>query len=447
MNLARRIQGMQAFYTLSGGQLVSTVGSGMTRFGLGIWVFTETGDTTAYTLLLFFAIFPIGFGSLLSGPFVDRLNRRHVLIAANIVASLSTLVIALLYFTDLLQLWHLYAALFVNGIANAFILPSLDSSAPLLVPKEQLGRASGLTQLIQSMETIVSPSLAGFVIGIFGLGTIFVIDFVTFSASINALFLSDIPHSKREADSPKTSILQDFVVGLRYIRQRPALMYLMGLFAISMFLLPGVAYSLVTPLILTFADEATLGLIISGFGVGSMVGGIALGVWGGPTRRMPGILGAMTVVGLAAILIGSFQNAFTIGAGFFITGISFVFIMGLSRVIWQTKVEPHMLGRVFALQIAVGVLSQSAGVLLTGPLADGIFEPLLMSGGALANSIGLWIGTGAGRGMALMFIIVGFIELVIVLASLSLRYVRQIEDQLPDQTMDGPQPETSVVTP
>ncbi|GAB4514923.1 MAG: MFS transporter [Anaerolineae bacterium] len=444
---AQRIKGMQAFYTLSGGQLVSTVGSGMTRFGLGIWVFTETGDTTAYTLLLFFAIFPIGIGSLFSGPFVDRLNRRHVLIAANIVASLSTLVIALLYFTDLLQLWHLYGALFVNGVANAFILPSLDSSAPLLVPKERLGRASGLTQLIQSMETIVSPSLAGFVIGIFGLGAIFIVDFVTFSASIIALVLSDIPQSKHKTESPKTSVLQDFMMGLRYIRQRPALMYLMGLFATTMFLLPGVAYSLVTPLILTFADEATLGLIISGFGVGSMVGGIALGIWGGPQRRMPGILSAMTIVGLAAILTGSFQNAFVIGAAFFITGIGFVFIMGLSRVIWQTNVEPYMLGRVFALQIAVGVLSQSAGVLLTGPLADQVFEPLLTSSGALADTVGQWIGTGAGRGMALMFIIVGIIQLIIVLASFSVRYIRHIEDQLPDHTLEAPQPEVSVVSP
>lgn len=429
---AKSFKGLRAFYALSAGQLVSTVGSGMTRFGLGIWVFTETGDTTAYTLLLFFAIFPIGIGSLFSGPFVDRLNRRKVLIWANIVASFSTLVIALLFFTDQLQLWHLYLALFVNGIANAFILPSLDSVSPLLVPKEQLGRASGFTQLIQSMETIVSPSLAGFIISIFGLGAIFIVDFITFSASIIALFLSDIPQVTSPSNNTKSNALQDFRVGLQYIRQRPALMYLMGLFAITMFLLPGVAYSLVTPMVLTFASETTLGFIISSFGIGSMIGGIALGIWGGPQKRLPGILTAMTVVGLAAILIGWFQNAVIIGIGFFITGFGFVFIMGLSRVIWQTKVDSHMLGRVFALQIAVGVLSQSAGVLLTGPLADHIFEPLLMSGGVLVESLGLWIGTGAGRGMALMFIIVGISELVIVLSSLASPFIRQIEDGLPD---------------
>lgn len=436
MRLSRRLTGIQAFYTLTAGQFVSTIGSGMTRFGLGIWVLKETGDTTAYTLLLFFAVFPIGLGSFVSGPFIDRLDRRRVMLIANMVASFSTLVIAILYFSQVLQVWHLYLALFVNGIANAFILPALDSSVPLLVTKDQLGRASGLTQLVQSLETILSPSLAGFVIGFLNIGAIFIIDFVTFSASIIALFVIDIPKPKIQSVTERTNLIQDFVLGLQYIRQQPAFIYLLGLFSITMFLLPGVAYSLVTPMVLNFASEQAVGLITSAFGVGSLVGGILLGVWGGPRQRVLGILIAMSMASFATIVIAWRENVFLIAVGFFITGISFVFIMGLNRVIWQTKAKTEMLGRVFALQIALGVISQSAGILLTGPLAQTVFEPLMKADGALASTFGGLLGLGDGRGMAVMFILVGLTQLMIVVFSLLVPSIRNLEHRIPDKSMD-----------
>ncbi|MEM7802621.1 MAG: MFS transporter, partial [Chloroflexota bacterium] len=183
----------KAFYTIMVGQLVSTIGSSMTRFGLGIWVLNETGDTGAFTLLLFFAVLPVGIGSLFAGPLVDRWNRRTTLIIGNITASLSTLVIMLLFFADQLAFWHLLVAVTVNGVANAFVLPSLEASVPLLVSKDQLGRAAGLTQMIQALEVILGPALAGLLIGSLGLGAIFITDFVTFGAVLIALFLVFIP--------------------------------------------------------------------------------------------------------------------------------------------------------------------------------------------------------------------------------------------------------------
>jgi len=165
-----RLHGERAFGGILAGQLVSSVGSAMTRFGLVIWTLAETGDTTAYSLLLLASFLPLGLGALVAGPLVDRWDRRRVMIVANAVASLSTLAIALLYVTESLATWHLYVALFVNGIANAFVLPAFDASVPLLVRKEQLGRAAGLSQMIAGLEMILGPALAGIVLGAFGLG-------------------------------------------------------------------------------------------------------------------------------------------------------------------------------------------------------------------------------------------------------------------------------------
>ena len=427
------LTGIRAFYLLVLGQFVSTIGSAITRFGLSVWVFTQTGSVSDYTMLVFFSIFPIGFGALIAGPLVDRWDRRKVMIISDTIAGLSTLVLALLFLFDSLALWQLYLALFINGAASAFARPALEASVALLVPKAQLGRASGLTQLIGSLETILSSAVAGFIVGTFGLGIVFLIDVVTFGFNIVVLLLIAVPKVVQSgAFQPINSFWNDFRVGLRYILQRPALIYLLGLFTITMFLLPGIAYSLVTPLVLSFANEQALGLILAGFGSGLLIGGLGLTFWGGAQRRMNGILAAMMTAGLAAILISLRENTFLIGLGFVLTGISFAFIMGLNRVIWQTKVAPEMLGRVFALQLALGVGGQSLGVLFAGALADALFEPLMNTTGALAQSVGLLIGTGPGRGIAFMFLIVGLIQLLMVSLAVFQPKIRLLEDHLPD---------------
>jgi MFS family permease len=126
---------LSAFYALLVGQFISTMGSAMTRFGLSVWVYTETASTAAYTTLTFFAVFPVGIGALIAGPLVDRWDRRRVMIISDAIAGCSTLVVALLFVFDQLALWHLYALLSVNGIARAFSRPALDASVPLLIPQ------------------------------------------------------------------------------------------------------------------------------------------------------------------------------------------------------------------------------------------------------------------------------------------------------------------------
>lgn len=433
MSNHRSLIGMKAFYALVAGQFVSAMGSAISRFGLSVWVFQETGSTSAYTTLMFFAVFPVGFGALIAGPLVDRWNRRRVMMLSDSVAAISTLILALLFVLNALEIWHLYIGLFVNGIASAFSRPALDASVASLVPKDKLNRASGISQLTGALETILSSALAGFIVGAFGLGAAFLIDFLTFGINIAVLLFTFIPQpALSQAEQVARSFWKDFGIGLRYVRQRPAMIYLLALFSVTMFLLPGVAYSLVTPLVLSFANEEALGLILSGFGVGSLIGGTLMAMGLGSKRRMRAILISMLTVGLAAILIGLRENTLLIGIGFVITGIGFVFIIGLNRVIWQLKAAPDVLGRIFALQLALGVGAQSLGVLLSGALAEHVFEPLLLEGGSLVNSIGSVIGTGAGRGMALMFLLVGVVELLLVLYSALTPSVRRLEDELPD---------------
>ena len=427
--------GARAFYAITFGQLVSLVGSGMTRFGLGIWVLKETGDTTAYTALLFFAVLPVGLGSIFTGTLIDIWNRRVIMLIGNTVASLSTLVAALLFFSGALEIWHLFIVLTVNGLANAFVMPSMEASVPMLVEKEKLGRAAGLTQMSISMEIIISPALAGLLIASAGLGFIFIIDFVTFGASVLALALSAIPQPPRASQlTERRSLLGEFVFGLRYIAERPPFVYLMVFVTITMFLMPGIGYALSTPLALSVADERAAGLILSSFGVGALISGVLLTAWGGPKRRMTGMLVGLALAGLASVAVGLRESVPLIAGGVFFIGVTFMFMFGLNRVIWQVKAAPEVLGRIFSLRVAFGIGAQSLGVLVAGPLAQHVFEPMMAEGGALAGNVGSIIGVGDGRGIALMYIIGGLALIALVAVSALVRRIRLMEDLLPDQT-------------
>ncbi len=437
MKKIRQYNGINAFYALLTGQFISLVGSGMTRFALSVWILAKTGDTAAYTTMIFFAVFPAGLGALFAGPFIDRWDRRKLFIWANLIASLSILAIAILYFTNSLMIWHLYVALGINGIASAFISPAMQSSARLLVPAEKLNRASGLSQLLRPMEAILAPSLAGFIMGTFSLNLVFIIDFVTFIVNVAVLSMIVIPQPPQgTAHSSRINFWADLSAGFRYIQERPPFLILIGLFTLILFLLPGLGYSLITPLVLSFESQRVLGLIMSVYGVGSIIGGALLATWK-DQRRMSGILAAMALAGCAAILMGLWENPWTIGIGVFLTGLSFVMVTGLNQVIWQVKSAAQIQGRLFALMGALAVGGQSLGILVAGPLASKVFQPMLQEGGILADSIGILIGIGPGRGMALMFILLGLLVLGIALVSWLSPTIRLLEDRLPDNEVNN----------
>jgi predicted MFS family arabinose efflux permease len=309
----------------------------------------------------------------------------------------------------------------------------MQSSARLLVPKERLNRASGLSQLLRPLEAILAPSLAGFIVGSFGLEVVFIIDVVTFFINILILWMINIPRPPQAAErAGRMKFWAELSAGFRYIRERPAFITLISLFTLTLFLLPGMAYSLITPLVLSFETEKTLGLILSAYGVGSIIGGVFLASQRENRRRMNGILTALMVASFAVILMGLWENPWTIGLGVFLTGLSFVFVTGLNQVIWQVKSAPEMQGRLFALMGTLAVGGQSLGILFAGPLASRVFQPMLEAGGALADSIGKIIGVGPERGMAFMFILLGLIVLGMVLVSWLNPSVRLLEDRLPD---------------
>ncbi|MBI5878930.1 MAG: MFS transporter [Chloroflexi bacterium] len=431
--IKRSIVGVRAFAVVWFGQVISFIGSGMTSFALGVWVYQTTGSITQFALTSLFIILPrVALGPLV-GALVDRWDRRNVMIISDAGGGLSTLSIALLILAGRLEIWHIYLAIFICGIFDTLRWPAMTAATTQLVPKEQFGRASGLLQIVSAGTLLVSPLVAGVLIGTIGLQGVILADFMTFLIAILTLLLVRIPRPETTAEGQagKGSLLHESAYGWTYITARPGLLALLVFLSIANFLMELDAV-LFTPMILSFASTATLGMALSLGGIGYLVGSIVMSAWGGTKRRIHTVMVSMLLVGLFMALIGLRASIPLATASLFLCLVFYPITISANQAIWQSKVAPDVQGRVFAIRQAFFLATPLLAYLITGPLADGVFEPLLRVDGPLAGSLGEIIGVGPGRGAGLLFISAGlFLMLASVIGYLYPR-LRLVEDELPD---------------
>ena len=431
---------MWVFNLIWFGQLVSLIGSGLTSFALGVWVYQRTGSVTQFALISVFTTLPGIVISPLAGALVDRWDRRWAMILSDSGAGFSTLVIALLLFANRLEIWHIYLAMATRSAFRAFQWPAYAAATTLLVPKKHLGRASGMVQAAEAAAEILSPTLAGVVVVTIQLQGVIFIDVATFVFSLVTLLLVEFPKPEGkettiEGKERKGSLWREAVYGWTYITARPGLFGLLIFFAGSNFL-TGVVSVLITPLVLAFTSVAMLGTLLSFAGSGMLVGSLVMSVWGGVKRPIYAVL-SFSLLGGLCILLAGFLHSVPV---FFVTGFLYFFgvpiVNGSSQVIWQKKVAPQVQGRVFAVRRMIAWASLPLAYLLAGPLADRVFEPLLAVGGPLAGSIGRIIGVGRGHGIALLFVIMGILSVLATIGGYLYPRLRLVEEELPDAIAD-----------
>ena len=427
------VPGMRVFTLVWLGQLVSLIGSGLTGFALGVWTYQTTGSVVLFSFILLFTRLPSILIAPIAGVLVDRWDRRLVMLVSDTAAALSTLGVAVMVVLNRLEVWHIYVATTINATSRAFQEPAYTAATSLLVPPEQYGRASGMVQTAEAMAEIVAPLLAGVLVATIQLQGVMTIDFVTFLFAVGTLLITRFPRPKpsTEGAASQGSFWQEATYGWRYIIARPGLTGLLGLFTAVNFA-AGFINVLLVPLILSFTTTAVLGVIMSVSGVGLLLGSLTMSAWGGPKQRIFGVLGAMALMGLALLCMGLIPNPFAVGAAAFAVLFVVPFTYGCSQAIWQSKVPPDVQGRVFATQRMIAISAMPISILLGGPLADQVFNPLLVEGGSLANSVGLIIGVGPGRGIGLIYVIMGSLITLLALFSYLYPRLRLVEKELPD---------------
>jgi DHA3 family macrolide efflux protein-like MFS transporter len=431
-----RFSGMRGFMLVCLGQFLSMLGSAMTVFALSLWAWEKTGQVTALSMVAFFSFAPMVVLSPVAGALVDRWDRKRTMMMSDAGAGLSTLFVFILYGLGLLEIWHLFVASALAGAFMAFQFPAYSAAMSLMIPKGQLGRANGMLSMVESASGIMAPIIAAFLVGIVGLSGILSIDLVTCAFAILTLALIHVPQPKQsqEASQAKASLWKESLYGFVYIWRRPSLLGLQLVF-LSVNLLATFSTALLTPFVLARSgnDPQHLSFVMAAGSVGSLAGGAFMSIWGGPKRRVYGVIGGMIMSGIfgyTLIGIGPVLPFWMLGS--FLALFCMPILNGSNQAIWQSKVPPDLQGRVFSTRRLIAQASIPIAMALVGPLADNLFEPMMQSGQGLAQLFAPIFGTGQGAGIGLLMALCGILSALAALIGFFVPSVRYAEDRLPD---------------
>lgn len=403
---------MRTFVALWLAELLSLTGSAMTGFALGVWVYRTTGSATQFAAIVLVLYLPQVLVTVVSGALADRYSRRRLMLLANSGAAAVVILLAVIVAAEALSTAVVYGVTFLVSVCSAIQYPAFASSVPQLVPERHLGRANGMVQMANASSRMLAPATAALLLPFIDIVGIVLVNLLTLAGMITTLALITIPqpHAAGPASPGAGRVLRDVGAGWSYIIRSPGLLRLLGFFSTAN-VAAGFTMALLPPLVLDFATDRDLGLVLSIEGLGWLLGAIVMIAWGGPKRRIHGVLVAGMVFGLGIMVLGVRALVPMIAAGVFVYAVCLPVINACNATIWQTKVPAEMLGRALATLRMVALASVPVSAIVAGVLADSVFKPLF----------------GANRGIAWTLILSGLLPVVAGVAAYLSRPVREVE--------------------
>jgi MFS transporter, DHA3 family, macrolide efflux protein len=354
------------------GQALSLLGSQLVQFAI-IWYLTQTTNSaTTLAIASMMGLLPQVLLSPVIGTWVDRGSRRLILIAADSTVALATLVLAVLFASGLIQVWHIYLALFIRAVAGGFHQSAFGASVVLLVPKEHLARVQGFNQALTGGLNIVSAPVGAYLLLVLPMQAILGIDVGTALLAVSILLFTQIPQPQNRSAAPAT-FWQDFRAGFRYVLAWRGLVILLGLVMVINFFYS--ATEPLTPLLITKhfrGNVRQLGWWLSSFAVGTILGGLVLGVWGGFRRKVITAQLGLVLMGISTAVVGVIpRDAFLLGlVANSVVGFLLPIINGSYGATLQAAIAPEMQGRVFAFILSAAMLVSPLALMIAGPVAD-----------------------------------------------------------------------------
>jgi len=389
-----RSESLRPFFIIWSGQAVSLFGSALVQFALIWWLTDTTGSATVLAGATIAGMLPQIFLSPIAGTLVDRWDRRQVMMIADSLIALATLVLAALFALDVVEVWHVFLLMFVRSTGGAFHWPAMQASTTLMVPQKHYARIAGMNQTLFGLSSIVSPPLGALILAILPIQGILSIDVVTALFAVVPLFFIAIPQPEQRAaaspESSKPSVMAEFREGLRFVWGWPGLlMILVMATVINMLVNP--AMSLLPILVTEYfgGGVSQLAGLQSVFGIGMVLGGIALSVWGGFKRRIVTVMLGIILEGVGVAAIGfAPANGFAMAVGaFFVFGLLNTIVNGSLMAVLQAAVPPAIQGRVFTLVSSGAAAAAPLGLIVAGPVADAVGVQFWFVIGGVAMSV------------------------------------------------------------
>lgn len=361
------------FLLLGVGQAVSMLTSSILQISI-VWYLTQTTlSPTIVTLSTLAGFLPRAVLGLFTGVFIDRFDRKKILIFADLGIALCALVLAAAAFFGDIPIWLIFAMLCLRSVGAAFHTPSFNAVVPTIVPKEELTRCAGITQGFESVSLILSPALAALLFKLWDLSAIILLDVAGAAVAITIVALLPIARYANRGEQLPLRIWQDTREGFAMLQRVPGLMAVMVISTLYAFIyFPiGSMYPLIT-MAYFGGGVAESSVVEIAFSSGTLLGAFLLGLLGNKIHRLGGITASIGVYGLGLIATGLLPPG---GLRLFIAlsvlmGLTLPFFYGLRTAILQSNVPGEYLGRVLSLTYSVSLFASPLGLLFGGAFAE-----------------------------------------------------------------------------
>ncbi|RNB80000.1 MFS transporter [Brevibacillus nitrificans] len=391
-----RLDWKRTFFTIFAGQAFSLIGSSVVQFSIVWWLTQTTGSAVVLTMASMAGFLPQALIGPFAGAMVDRLNRKQIMILSDLFVAATSLGLAIIFLMGEPPLWVIYLVLGLRSIGTAFHMPSMQASIPLIAPEDQLMRVQGWTQLLSSATIVIGPMLGAFMLAMFSMEHVLLIDIVGAVLASISLLLVRIPQPERKADEvAKPNMWREMKYGLQELGKSKALVMITVAIGLTTFVYVPVGALFNLMVLSHFGGGAWhAGVVEFSFGIGMMLGSILLGSWGAKQNRVHLMAGGIGVLGLGLVFSGLLP---TFG---YIAFVGIACLMGVSGPIFggpfgvmiQTMIDPAALGRVMALINSMMLIATPVGLFVAGPLAEvlGVAMWFVISG-SLIVLVAIWM--------------------------------------------------------
>ncbi|MBU5270530.1 macrolide efflux MFS transporter Mef(A) [Clostridium cochlearium] len=375
----------QRFFTIYAGQAVSLITSAILQMAIIFYITEKTGSAMVLSIASLIGFLPYAVLGPAIGVLVDRYNRKTIMIIADLIIAIAGAVLAFIALYMEIPIWMIMVVLFIRSVGAAFHSPALSAVTPLLVPEDQLTKCAGYSQSLQSISYIISPAAAAFLYSIWELNAIIAIDVFGAIVAIIALVLIKIPKLDVEKQELGLSFIKEMKDGFYILKENKGLfgLLLIGTLYMLVYMPINALYPLIsmeyfngTPMHISITEIA--------YASGMLIGGLLLGLFGNYQKRILLIMASIFMMGISLTISGLLPQS-----GFFIfvvccaiMGLSVPFYSGVQTALFQEKIKPEYLGRVFSLTGSIMSLAMPIGLILSGFFADriGVNHWFLLSG-------------------------------------------------------------------
>lgn len=397
---------LKDFLILWSTQSISQLGSSITAFALTLWLYEKTGSALSTAALTICSYAPYVLISIFAGALTDRFDKKRTLLVCDLLAALCTVIVFVLFRTNCLMVWHLYALNAASGLMNTVQQPASEVAMTLIMPKKYYQRTSGLRSLSGSLISVLNPLSATALYSFVGLNGVIAVDLGSFVIAFTALLLFiKIPESKRDKQE---SVLVLAKEGLAFLKRTPLIMTLI-LFMAGVNLIASAFDAALPGYVIPNPKGGlfVLGIVTSCSGIAMIVGSVIVSLLPKPKDRIKVIYVTMLFSLGAENFLLAFSREPVLWCIGQIIGWVVVPIMSANLdVILRTTIPVELQGRVYACRNTLQFFTIPVGLFLGGFMVDSVCEPLMEAYGGF-SLLKILFGTGKGSGAALMMLILG----------------------------------------